>query len=348
MPARPRKQIVDESEPGLYHCFSRCVRRAFLCGQDDYANKNYDHRKGWIEERLSFLAGQMAFDVTGHAILDNHLHVVLRTRPDIVEKWSNKEVARRWLALCPGKRKIQPGGPQELPTSKEINALVANMQKIAERRKRLSSLSWFMKFLKEHVAREANSEDETSGAFWEGRFCSTRLLDEFAILLCTMYVDLNAIRAGTATMPETSFRTSVYLRIRALLAKNQSKTAQDSAGEDDTLAAAWLAPVDEASPPPDGLQAQLGRRASDKGFLPMPLEKYIQLLDWSGREIRSDKRGSIPTELAPIFERLGLPVEYWMEGLVSFRQWFGDFAGRPSTLREFAAKKGLSRLRGMR
>ena len=57
MPARARNQIVDENEPGLYHCFSRCVRRAFLCGQDEYTGKNYDHRKQWIEERLEFLAG---------------------------------------------------------------------------------------------------------------------------------------------------------------------------------------------------------------------------------------------------------------------------------------------------
>ncbi len=346
MPARSRGQIVDENEPGLYHCFSRCVRRAFLCGQDHYTGKNYDHRKGWVEERLSFLASLMALDVISHAILDNHLHVVLRTRPDIVKEWSDTEVARRWLTLCPGKRRSKDGTPPKPPTEKEIAALVADKAKLAERRRRLSSLSWFMKFLKEHIAREANAEDETSGSFWEGRFKSTRLLDEFAILLCSMYVDLNSIRAGKATTPETSLRTSAYLRIRALLGReSQNPTVQGT--DVDCLAAAWLAPVDVDAPPPDGFQSAEGRRASDKGFLSMTLEKYLYLLDWSGREIRQEKRGVIPADLAPILERLGLAVEYWLEGLISFSEWFADFAGRPSTLRSHASKHGLGWLRGM-
>jgi hypothetical protein len=58
MPARPREEIVDPTEPGFYHCFSRCVRRSFLCGEDGYTGKNYDHRKCWIETRFEFLASR--------------------------------------------------------------------------------------------------------------------------------------------------------------------------------------------------------------------------------------------------------------------------------------------------
>ena len=70
MSARPRKEIVDSGEVGFYHCFSRCVRRAFLCGEDPYTGKNYDHRKQWVEDRLAFLAGIMAVDITSHAVMD--------------------------------------------------------------------------------------------------------------------------------------------------------------------------------------------------------------------------------------------------------------------------------------
>jgi hypothetical protein len=31
---------------------------------------------------------------------------------------------------------------------------------------------------------------------------------------------------------------------------------------------------------------------------------YVILLDWTGRELRADKRGAIPDHLAPIMERL--------------------------------------------
>jgi hypothetical protein len=348
MPARARNQIVDENEPGLYHCFSRCVRRAFLCGQDEYTGKNYDHRKQWIEERLEFLAGQMAIDVTGHSILSNHLHVVLRNRPDLSQQWSEREVARRWLTLCPGKRKLKSNEAAEGPSDKQIDALVKNKKKLHEVRRRLSSLSWFMKFTKEHISRRANEEDGVSGTFWEGRFRSIRLLDDFAIMLCSMYVDLNPIRAGMAQTPETSVRTSVYLRIQALLGRQSPQTQDGEGSNPDPLAAAWLAPIDVDAPPPDGAQSEQGRRASDKGFLEMSLEKYLQLLDWSGREVRAEKRGAIPLDLAPIVERLGITVEHWVQGLQSFCEWFGDFAGRPSTLKAHAAAKGFRWLRGMR
>jgi hypothetical protein len=108
MPARSRKDIVDPKEPGFYHCYSRCVRRAFLCGYDAYADKNYDHRKDWIETRLDFLAAQMAVEVIGTAIMDNHLHTILKNRPDLVTGWSDQQVAERWLRVCPGERQLNP------------------------------------------------------------------------------------------------------------------------------------------------------------------------------------------------------------------------------------------------
>jgi hypothetical protein len=46
----PRRQLVDVSVTRYYHCISRCVRRAFLCGE------GVTHRKAWIEARLEHLA----------------------------------------------------------------------------------------------------------------------------------------------------------------------------------------------------------------------------------------------------------------------------------------------------
>ena len=45
MASTPRRDLIDESVVGIYHCTARCVRRAFLCGQDPYHGIDYSHRK---------------------------------------------------------------------------------------------------------------------------------------------------------------------------------------------------------------------------------------------------------------------------------------------------------------
>src|SRR5687768_4976391 len=100
----PRHEIIEEDTVGTYHCVQRCVRRAFLCGEDAVSGRNYDHRKDWIRMRLEFLAGQFGIDILGYTAMSNHLHVVLRNRPDVVASWSDLEVARRWWNLFPARR----------------------------------------------------------------------------------------------------------------------------------------------------------------------------------------------------------------------------------------------------
>ena len=86
MPRLLRKYIFDESEPGIYHCINRCVRRAFLCGTDPATGECFEHRKVALQERLAFLAGQLGIDILGFAVMSNHIHVVARNRPDLVAK----------------------------------------------------------------------------------------------------------------------------------------------------------------------------------------------------------------------------------------------------------------------
>ncbi len=90
------------------------------------------------------------------------------------------------------------GQPEE-PTAADLQMLTADEERVAERRRRLSSLSWFMRCLAEPIARQANREDGCTGRFWERRYKCQRLLDEAAVLACSVYVDLNPIRAGVAT-----------------------------------------------------------------------------------------------------------------------------------------------------
>src|SRR5271157_5587146 len=328
MPTYARGQIVVEDMIGVYHCIARCVRRAFLCGIDPYTGQDYSHRKEWILDRLRELAGLFAIEVWGYSVMSNHLHLVLRNRPDIVEQWSADEIALRWCRVFPP-RDDATGEPVE-PREHDLAMLTVNSERLAEVRKRLANLSWFMRCLSEKIARTANREDGCGGRFWAGRFKSVALLDEAAILACSVYVDLNPIRAGLATTPEESAYTSGRDRIQSMLETSTRLTSKDENSPLETCERpdAWLCELtvqetatepasttavgaasprresaSEAGPvaiavadavgasqpsadsgPTSGAAAprRLHPRASDLGFLPIEVEHYVMLLDWTG------------------------------------------------------------------
>ena len=387
MPASARRDIVHDAHVGVYHCIARCVRRAFLCGTDSYSGRDYSHRKAWIIDRLRFLAGLFGIDVCSYAIMSNHLHLVLRNRPDSVEQWSDAEVALRWRKLFPQRDEVT-GEPSE-PDDNDLAMLMADAGRMAALRGRLSSLSWFMRCLCEWVARAANREENSAGRFWAGRFKSQPLLDEAALLACSVYVDLNPVRAGIVTTPEESQFTSGAERILDLVG---APGGSRSLGEEGSLETpdrpdAWLceltlreadvvprtgdaesspaAPSEmvprepigselvdvsgcrasagssatvSAVPLPAASKRPLPARASDQGFLPIETRKYVMLLDWTGRELRRDKRGAIPEDLAPILDRLGVDRSNWVQTVRDFGRMFKQAAGRASSLVQAAPR----------
>jgi putative transposase len=191
--ARSRQISLDHTP--YYHCTARCVRRAFLCGNDHYSGKNFDHRRQWIENRLIHLSKVFAIDLLAYAVMSNHYHVVIRINTEKVSNWSDTDVVERW-----GRIYSLPDG--EVP-----------QEHIAVWRSRLADISWYMRCINENLARRANREDRCKGRFWEGRFKSQALLDETALIKCMAYVDLNPIRANIAPTPELSEYTSIRSRI---------------------------------------------------------------------------------------------------------------------------------------
>jgi hypothetical protein len=59
---QPRRSQISLSAPPFYHYVSRCVRRSFLCGVDNYSGQSYEHRRGWVEQRLLFLSSVFSID----------------------------------------------------------------------------------------------------------------------------------------------------------------------------------------------------------------------------------------------------------------------------------------------
>ena len=226
MPRLPRNEQFDPNSVCIVHLCQRCVRRAYLAGEDAVSGKNYGHRREWIRCRMERLASVFGIDVLAYAILSNHLHIVVRTRPDVIADWSDSDVAVRWLRVFPGRRIDEQLAD---PTTTDVEALANNAERIQEIRVRLSNPSWFMKALCEPIARLANKQDEATGHFWEGRFKALAITDEAGLLACSMYVDLNPIRAAMALTPEESLHTSAYDRIQAIQGATIPSAAVDLA-----------------------------------------------------------------------------------------------------------------------
>ena len=165
MPRVNRREIFADDEIQTFHLINRCVRRTFLCGKDRKTGRDFSHRKQWIRDRLEVLAGIFAVDVLGFAVMSNHLHVVVRTRPDVVKTWSDADVAVRWWNLFPQRRE-KDGSPAE-PTEPELSHICTDASCLKEKRRRLSNVSWFMKCLSEPIAKRGNREEEVSGHFWQ-------------------------------------------------------------------------------------------------------------------------------------------------------------------------------------
>ncbi len=333
---RPRSLIIDDKHEGFYHCVSRCVRRAFLHGVDSHTGNNYDYRKVWLHQRLKCLAEIFWIDVGGYAVMDNHVHVLLRNRPDLSQSAPARDVARRWLLLYP-KRRDAKVLPLE-PSDKEIRQLTKDEERISELRQRLASISWFMKCLKEYIARKANKEDGCTGRFWEARFKSTALLDEAAVLACLVYVDLNPIRANLAETPETSYFTSAEERIRKQVVRQKSNQIDAGVGGHQLKTRAdsesWLCPLSD--------------QPNRQGFLSIDLANYLEILDWTGRQLVADKPGAIPEHLPPILTRLSINPSQWLESAGRFGKLFSVVAGTETHMREAAARMGQKWVRGVR
>ncbi len=344
-----RRETVRDDEVGTYHCMSRCVRRAFLCGKDEYSGHNYDHRKDWIKERLEHLSGHFGVEVLGYSVMSNHVHLVLRNRPDLCKEWSDEDVADRWLRLFPKSYNLQ--GKVNAPQPERIAELVASPKKVQERRERLGSISWFMRCLNEPIARRANQEDDCKGRFWEGRFSSQALLDEGAVLACLAYIDLNPVRAKIAETPEDSEYTSVHDRVKTVQAKEKVKLLKKKARQRSltsrqktllkkarraSTADNWLTPLEDKP------------GAKQRGAVNLTLEEYLQLLDWSGSMLKKGKRGAMPEDLAPVLERLQIEEQKWLATVSRFDSWFKRAAGRAESMAELAKRAGRAWFKGIR
>ena len=150
---KPRYAQVSLGATSYYHCVSRCVRRAFLCGSDSLTGQSFEHRRQWIEDKLLELSHVFALDVCAYSVMSNHYHIVLHINNKAAEAWSMDDVIKQWHKLFQGYALSQRYlNGEDLSES----ILAALKERTEVWRKRLMDISWFMRVLNESTARQAN------------------------------------------------------------------------------------------------------------------------------------------------------------------------------------------------
>ncbi|MES9988513.1 MAG: hypothetical protein ABW077_11430 [Candidatus Thiodiazotropha endolucinida] len=96
---KPRKALVLLEETPYYHCVSRCMRSAFLCGEDSHTGKSYEHRRQWTVDHMKQLTDVFTIDICAYTVMSNHHHVILQVGTERAREWSEQEVITRWERL---------------------------------------------------------------------------------------------------------------------------------------------------------------------------------------------------------------------------------------------------------
>jgi len=315
----PRNQQICLESTRTYHCTTRCVRRGFLCGFDEHTQTDYEHRRQWIENRLWQVASAYCIKICSYAIMHNHYHVVIYVDKEQALQLSDIQVIEQWgkiHCISPLMKKAHRQGL--LNKAEEIQVQAT----IKEWRERLYAIDSFMKDINWYIAKRSNKEDGCTGHFWDGRYKSQALLDDKGLLSAMTYVDLNPIRAGIADTPENSQHTSIKERLRS------------------RLKASLLRPC---------FHPFLNEiKAKQSPYIPLSFEDYLELVDWTGRQIRSGKPGYISSNTLPILERLNLTSSDWLNVTSNLERPRAIMVGSTEKVKALNTKVGRKQISGFR
>ena len=315
---KPRRLQVDPRSTPYYHCISRCVRRAFLCGEDRFSGRSFDHRRQWLVDRMRFLAGIFTIDICAYAFMSNHYHLVLRLCGERAAELSDAEVVERYRHLFPDT--VEEWDQRAAEDQAEI---------VRKWRERLSDLSWYMRCLNESIARRANLEDGCRGRFWEGRFRSQALLDEGALLTCMSYVDLNPIRAGVANSLEEAQFTSINERLLEV-ARGPGASEPAPSGEHSVDRGQLAGPrrAELVRFWDGGERERLLQGRWSEQCLPMRFEDYVGLLEETVRALEPDAEAErIGGQAVKTLHRFGLSAPAFADTICHYGRRFFTMVG---------------------
>ena len=266
----------------------------------------------------------MGIDLLAYAVMGNHVHLVVRLRPDVVAGWDQFQVARHALAILPVR-----SGPGLVPlavTAAVLERYAGNETWLAQQRQRLSSPSWLLRLVKQEIARRAKLEDGCTGHFWESRFTSVALLDAAATLACMVYVDLNPVRARLVRDPVGA----EFASIRHRFARSATTGRADNEATDESLGRRLIAmpkcaPYDTVR----GESTTWGISESD----------YVALVEMTARSPSRNGRSAVSNAWIAV-KSLGIEPKAWSHTMARGGAISGSEVGGPEARRRWCDSVG--------
>ncbi len=318
-----RSQQIDLHRYTTYHVISRCNRQVRLLGD---CAESRSRRKGVLLAQLERLARFTAVGVAGFAVMDNHIHLLLKVDADGAHRWSDREVAERWLALHPPRNSQY----KRLDVEEEhIAVLCGDRAKLEACREKLTSISQFMKELKQETSQRLNKLDETVGSIWAGRFKCKAVKDEAQLLTTMAYIDLNPFAANACKTPESGDHTTLTARLHGEVEQKRvdttatARTARSGRSGQQEHRGWWLA-IDTNRNSPGTRSTAANTILPGSG---LTFDGYLKLLETTARLFRKGKKrlghdGELISDRLPVSPRsIADTVHEWItSGIPKFHR----------------------------
>ena len=172
MPRVSRMVVTDPGQKAAYHVISRTALDGLPFGKVE---------KDELVRIIQRLSAVYAVGVLGFVIMGNHFHLLVEVSPGAMV--CDDEVRRRFQLLY--------GEDAECPEGR-----------IGDYRERFSSLSAYVKDIKQSFSHFYNKRKKRKGTLWGERFKSVIVQQGNTLINCLAYIDLNAVRAGIVKRPE--------------------------------------------------------------------------------------------------------------------------------------------------
>ncbi|MCP4218187.1 MAG: hypothetical protein GY765_26355 [bacterium] len=196
---RHRRHWVS-GERGSFHIVSRTSGGNLILEDDE---------KEYFVNLMERLAEAYFVTIHAFAVMGTHFHCHATGHEMDAENADGEELLRRYRLIY-GEDAEPPIGSYEIS-----GFVLADEDGGTERlRRRLGSISRFVQELKQTFSRWYNKIHSRTGTMWSERFKGIIVEKGNAQLICSAYIDLNAVRAGLVERPEDYRWCSIGLKTR--------------------------------------------------------------------------------------------------------------------------------------